>query len=477
MQSDLQKVPSTVVDTSDIVNSTAYKQALVINTTVVDMRNPVSWCNDWLSKTINYSLTYQDSEQLQRDYLNYFLANLDKQNLFSLLGGSTFQLKNLVSLGERTNVGLEASRGNARTDANGIATLTLRFTSGSQVNYSLICQSGKAYTPKSMPVMLYNAIKQIEFDTNLTQTLPGVFQASAGSPIRPTYINIPQNISVTVWQKNYIPYTGQIYDFDVKVVDYEIVNAVNTKTVCDTRWFAFSEVSLINTFANMYINTAGKFSRLWAIVSTGANAIKSAMVNVKTLQYTYVVVQNLSTTTNTLIIGNLSVQIATPGRYQLVFSLNGIESERSGVITITNDLSHIQNDVEGSFPAIYSITMYVMCFAICVVNLTFGYSVFAILGLSITIFGLLLYCLPTNYQLYYVIIMIVSISFILINLLQVVYLKLCCGSERISHEAIKKAIYAEYVYQRLYGKPSNAWVLINITISLETKDNGVWSNS
>ena len=445
---------------------------MLVNITAVNMRNPVSWCAEWKNKVSNLSLDNDDSKQLERDYLDAFLTNLDKQNLFSLLGGSTFQLKNLASLGERTNVALEASRGNARSNNKGVATMTLRFKSGSPVNYSLICQSGKVYTPKSMPIKLDNPIKLIEFSTNLTQTLMGIFQDSAGSPIRPTLIDIPQNISLSVWKKHRTPFSGQIYDFSLKLVDYETVRAVQSKTVCNTRHLSMGELSLVNAYSNVYTNTAGKLSRLWAIVTTGANAIKSAMTNTKTTIYTYDVKQNVSDNTNTFIIGDVTVRVDKPGKYQLVVSLNGIESERSGVITVNNDLSQIQSDIQGALPAIYTYTIYIMCAMVCVVNLTYGYSAFAILGLTITIFGLLLYCFPTNYQLYYVIIMIVSISFILINLLQVVYLKLCCGSQRVSHEALKKEIYHEYVYQRMYGKPSIAWVLLNFNIFLRNK--GFW---
>ena len=261
-----------------------YLKATYINESEVNPRDPVSLFSHLNKQIMGSNFSENEIANLKRYYFDMFLGNVDKQNLLYIFGKGDIGLDILSSLNTRTNVKIESVGDSARTNKNGIATVTLRFTSGPSSDYYLQCQSGQAYTPKSTPIQLTNPISKITFLDSIGETLSYPFLRSDADQIYPTYIPLSKAINISIKQDSQQDFTGIIYQLEIKVVDYNFVNAAMNKLQMDVSNFTLSDIELINSFGQNQTSVKDKFSRLWNIVTTGASALANSMGATKTVE-------------------------------------------------------------------------------------------------------------------------------------------------------------------------------------------------
>ena len=356
----------------------------------------------------------------------------------------------------RTNVKIENVGDSARTDNTGIATITLRFTSGPTGQFYLQCQSGQAYTSKSMPIQLVNPINKITFIDSAGQDLTYPFERTNLNQILPTYIPIPTPINISIKQDSQQDFTGIIYDLQVKVVDYNIVLAVMNKVQADISNFTLSDIQIINSFGQNQTTVKDELSRLWDIITTGANALTNSIAMTETVQTKNAVLNKIS---NYYQIRNLEIELSQPGEYQLIISINGIESQRSDVIRIIDDQTANESTLEILSGTILVYLVYGLCIFLSIVNISRSPTILNFLALGGVSFGIAVVSIQKQYQTFFFIFMIITLGFLIINLVEITLIKIFGNEDKFSHESLKKEIFKEYTYQRLYHKPSIKWVI------------------
>lgn len=432
-----------------------FLKAMTINETEVNTRDPQALFSYLNSQLQTLNLSPNTIAILQRQYLNMFLANVDKQNLLYILGQGDIGLDTLSSLTKRTNVILVSVCGNSRTDSDGIATISLRFNAGTTGNYYIQCQSGQAYTPQSMAIQVNNSISQIKFVNPINQTISIPFLRSSSNTILPTYVPFPKSINISLMQSSsQQQYSGLIYDLQVKIIDYTSVNAAISKLNIDVSNFSLSEIQLINSFGQQTA-VNDKMSRLWDIITTGANALVNSLGAEQSIQAINV---NLTALPNYYQMNNLQIQLQQPGDYQLIISVNGIESQRSGVISVVDDPYVNKNPLAKYSSTVLIYIVYAFSLYLAFVNICKSPSFMSIIAILLVSFGITLVSLQGNYQSYFSIFMFITFGLMVINLAEMILIK-CCGNEdERSHQYLKYKIFHEYTFQRLFHRPSANWV-------------------
>ena len=454
--------PVTVANLTDLGSEKDnYLKALQINESEVDTRNPEVLFAEMNKRIKTLNLSESSVQSLKKDYMNKFLGNVDKQNLLFILGKGDIGLDILSSLNKRTSVMLESVSGNIRTGSDGLATITLRFTAGISDKYYLQCQSGQVFTPKSLSIQLNNTISQIKFVDPIDQTISLSFLKNDQNEILPTYIPLVPVINVRILQNLGQPYAGVIYDLQIKIVDYDFITAAMSKLHTDVSNYTLSEIQLVNSFGD---NGAVKerLNRLWNILTTGANALINSLGNEQVVQTKNA---NLNSLSQYYQMNNLQIQLTKPGKYQLIISVNGIESQRSGVITVINDQYAKKSDFERFTPSILLCLVYALSLFLCLINIAKTHSLLSLIGLISVSLGIALVCFQIQYQSYFSIFMLTTFGLLAINLIEVIFIKIFGNEEKSSHQLIKKEIFHEYTYQQMYHKPSTKWVsIINMNI-------------
>ena len=442
-----------------------YMKALEINPDEVNVLDPESLFMSLHKKIVELKIPPSMTDSLMNEYLKLFLSNVDKQNFFSLYGQGDVEPSSISSLSKRTNVKLEVNRGFARTDKKGIATLTLRFISGRPGSYMLICQSGNTRGPKSQSINLTNPIKEITFMSDAKQTVPIEFEKGERDELMPTF-SPPLNNSLkfSLWQDNGQPYVGDVYDLDIKMIKYQDVLAAMNTIKTDTNNFSLTDLILIQSFGQTKNTPGDKISRLWSILTTGGNSLKYVLGKGENLKFENKELRREAQAKNNYDISGLRMEFALPGEYQLVVSINGVESKLSGVIKVEN--YEKKTTFVKILPILSPLVIYTLCVIICIANIMHSNSLWAVLAGLLAIFGIVLFANPKVYQPFFLIIMLATLTIIVINMVGVIVLRFVGNGEALSDYEIRKAIYHEYTYQRIFKHPSNSWVSLPANTNL-----------
>ena len=144
----------------------------------------------------------------------------------------------------------------------------------------------------------------------------------------------------------------------------------------------------------------------------------------------------------------------------MVISINGIESQRSDVIKIINDQTIGKSTLENLAGNILVYIIYSLCLFLSIVNVSKSPTILSFIALGAISFGISVVCMQKQYQTFFFIFMVITLGLMIINLLEVTLIKIFGNEDKYSHESLKKEIYKEYTFQRIYNRPSLNWVFL-----------------
>ena len=430
-----------------------YLDLLNFNDLSINTRDPQALFKSLDDKIQNLNLSKSQIVELKEAYWGKFLSNVDKQNLMYIMGKGEIGLDSLTSLNKRTNVKLISFSGKTRTESDGTATITLKFNAGTSGEYYLQCQSGQAYTPKSMPIQLNNSISQIKYLNPINQTITLKFRRSSQNEILPTLVSFPRNINISILLDPQTPWTGMINDLQLSLIDYSIVNDAMNNLHSDVSNYSVQEIQLINDFSDNP-SVQEKLIKLWNILTSGAAALLNSLESEQGLVTQGVSLDPIS---NYYQMKNLVIQLNQPGQYQLVISVNGIESERSGVITIVDDPDFGKSPIERVASIILIYVVYFLSVYLAFVNISRSPSIFSVIALGVVIFSIVLVNLEHKNDSTLSIFLFTIFGIMLINLAEIIFVKLFGYEETFSHQFLKENVFIEYTFQRMYHRPSASW--------------------
>lgn len=448
----------------------AYQQALNISGSNIDTKDPAQ-VFELLNKKLDTvpGLSPTSVESLKADYLNLFLKSVDKQSYLYLFGKGDILLDSLSSIGQRTGVRIESIGGTVRTDQDGVAALTFQFIAGPSDKYYLRCQSGQAYTANSAPISLINAIKNIRFLDNFTDEIQYHFVRDDKKRMLPTFIPFPKIVNISMVLESIFP--QDIYAISIKLLKYkDFASALSTAKI-DVGNLTSDQIDLINSYTQKVPEVQDRLNRLWNIITTGANSLLNSLGGDKTVPSKNAVLFKVSANGSLYTMNNLEVQFKNPGLYQLILTVNGIESKRSNVIEVVDIPNPNQTFLEKYSTSILMIILYPLCLFVCLVNLIEYHVYISFIAIIFDAAAIYMVFIQTAYEIYFVVFMLITLFLLTINLLIVIYMKLFGEEAKLTHEFYKRAIYHEYTFQRIFNRPSMEWVyMFLINFKIEAKN-------
>jgi len=431
-----------------------FTKALTIDTKKYPITNARLLFAGYREAVVKYSIPENLTIPLKRQYLLLFLEGVDKQTFLSIFGKGELDLTTLAQISKRNNIKLDATTNSARSNKQGLATLSMRFVSGIHDTYTIICQSGTKFSQKSQGIKLVNPISNVTFMEDVAQKIDVDFTKAADGSLKPTYTKLNNTVKFAVWTGPTTPYTGQIYDIQVKVIRKEKVDYVRSLIDTDITGIFIDELEIVYKFGNNDAGVKNKLNRLWNILTTAAGSIMTSfdaadVVKTKNVTFTHLY-------QNVYEIKFMELEFNKIGDYQIGVMINGIESPLSGVITINKYVEggHYQELT----PLLCTITVYTLCGLLVLANLPSMWKYSPIITISVSGYAIYLFAFTKYYASYFCYIMISLIGLVILHQLFQLYGVIRSKGKFLTHKAMKLKILYEYTFRRMFGTPTLEWV-------------------
>ena len=246
------------------------------------------------------------------------------------------------------NVQLDSSTSYAKTDRKGVATFNLRIQTGLPGDYNLIFSAQNVQSNPSTTFKLLNRISSVKFMKNIeTSAIVNYFLYFT--------LNFSSLLKIDVTVSNYYKFTSQpklnisylenLIDVRNKTVEVLIYKTPDQDTI--NKYQSLLNSSTNTTKTNMETLMQQKLSDPGNIESSFTaigSSLFNAVVNggkiskaVEKAAENFPIIFDPPTqdSQGNLIFTNLQINFNNVGSYNLIFVINGIESELSNSITIT----------------------------------------------------------------------------------------------------------------------------------------------
>jgi len=431
-----------------------FTKALVIDTKKYPITNARLLFAGYRENLVKWYIPENLTIPLKRQYLFLFLEGVDKQTFLSIFGKGELDLTTLVQISKRNNIKLDSTTNSARSNKDGLATLSMRFISGIQDTYTIICQSGTKFSQKSQGIKLINPIFNVTFVEDIAQKINVDFTKASDGSLKPTYTKLNNTVKFAVWSGPNQPFTGQIYDIQVKVIRKEKVDYVRSLIETDTTGISIDELEILYKFGNDDPGVKNKLNRLWNILTTAAGSIMTSfdaadVVKTKNVTFTHIF-------QNVYEIRYMELEFNKIGDYQIGVIINGIESPLSGVISVNKFIEggHYQEVT----PLLCTITVYALCVLLVLANLPSMWSYSPLITICVSGYAIYLFAFTKYYASYFCYIMISLIGLIVVQQLTQLIGVIKAKRKYLTHKAMKQQIFYEYTFRRIFNTPTVAWV-------------------
>jgi len=401
-----------------------------------------------------YSIPENLTIPLKRQYLYLFLEGVDKQTFLSIFGKGELDLATLSQISQRNNIKLDATLSSARTDMSGLATLSMRFISGTPDTYTIICQSGTKFSQKSQSIILINPISNVAFVDDITQRIDVNFKKSVDGSLKPTYTKLNNPVKFSLWSGPNIPFTGQIYIAQVKVIRKEKVDYVRSLIETDVTGFTIDELEIVYKFGNNDPGVSNKLRRLWNIITTAAGSIITSFDAADVVKTKNITLTNLYQ--NVYEIKFMELEFNNIGEYYISVIINGIESPLSGVISVHKYLEG--GNYEELTPLLCTVTVYTLCGLLILANLPSMWRYMPLITISVSGYAIYLFWFTKYYASYFRYVMISLIGLVIVHQIYQLVGVIISKGKYLTHKTMKIQTFYEYTFRKLFGTSTLTWV-------------------
>ena len=247
----------------------------------------------------------------------------------NMMASGEFSLASIAELNMETNVFMEQARSSAISNEQGIARFTMRFIAGRSGIYCLQFQSGKAKSMLSVPFYLTNPLTSVTYQIieDVEQTVE--FEYDLEGKYDPAKLEL-DNFKVD------LKAGGDIYKGEVDVVKLIAVNYYDAKKADDQlKNMNASAAEIQEEMTGDDWNPTTTVLKFFTLLTQGAQVLGELRAQFDLFPVTYLYTR----TGGEVEFSKIELLVPEPSKYQLIVEVNGIESERGGVIKVNKEVS------------------------------------------------------------------------------------------------------------------------------------------